>query len=249
MTDGREVSEAVRGAVVGAGGGFMISPEAKAAGKAGGYRGWAFYMGGRVGVLGPAPAPVAVAALGFFEPEMVRASWESVQAVRPLAETQQRYVEVCRAWGRNRYSGLHGVELLADLLSAVVARAEPAGLPLFAGWRALPLPDDAAARVAQLMQVLREHRGGCHLIAVRAAGLSPLEAVLAGDQGAPNAAFFGWPEPYPEVDERLRSLRAVAERITTELVAPAYAGLAGPEAGDLRRLVAAAERRVHEAAA
>ncbi len=104
-------------------------------------------------------------------------------------------------------------------------RAEPAGLPLFAGWRAFPLPDDAPARATQLLHVLREHRGGAHVMAVRAVGLSPLEAVLAGKQGAPNAKFFGWPEPYPEIDERLTSLRIEAERLTTEMVAPAYAGL------------------------
>ena len=100
MTGGRDISEVVKGAVTGLGGGFMISPEAKAAGKEGGYRGWALYMGGRAGVLGPAPAPVVSAALGFFEPGMVRAGWEAAQLVRPLPETQARYLEICRSWGR-----------------------------------------------------------------------------------------------------------------------------------------------------
>jgi hypothetical protein len=86
-------------------------------------------------------------------------------------------------------------------------------------------------------------------MAVRAVGLSPLEAVLAGKAGAPNAKFFGWPEPYPEIDERLTSLRIEAERLTTEMVAPAYAGLTEPEATDLVELLAAAERQASEWAA
>jgi hypothetical protein len=249
VTDGRALAEALRNSVVGIGGGFMISPEAKAAGKDGGYRGWAFYMGGRAGVLGPAPAVVVSAALGFFEPEMVRVNWERALTVRPVEETVQRYVEVCRLWGRNRYAELEGVERLADLLAAVVQGAEPAGLPLFAGWRALPLPDDAPARVAQLMQVLREHRGGAHVMGVRAAGVSPLQAVLAGEQGAPNARFFGWAEPYPEIDDGVRKRRAEAEWMTTGTVAPAYAGLTDEEAAELVTLVAAAEERVSESAA
>jgi hypothetical protein len=100
-----------------------------------------------------------------------------------------------------------------------------------------------------LLHVLREHRGGAHVTAVRAVGLSPLEAILAGKQGAPNARFFGWPEPYPEIDERLTSLRVEAERLTTEIVAPAYAGLTEPEATDLVQLLGAAERRAGEWAA
>lgn len=249
MTDGRALAEALRRSVIGTGGGFMISPEAKAAGKDGGYRGWAFYMGGRAGVLGPAPAAVVSAALGFFNPEMVRANWELALAVRPVEETVQRYVETCRLWGRNRYATLDGVDRLADLLDMVVSGVEPAGLPLFAGWHALPLPDDAPARVSQSLQVLREHRGGAHVMAVRAAGLSPLEAVLAGDQGAPNAEFFGWPQPYSEIDDQVRSRRADAERLTTEIVAPAYARLTDSEGSELTELVAAAERRAREAAA
>lgn len=227
----------------------MISPEMKAAGKDGGYRGWALYMGGRAGVLGPAPTEVVTAALGFFEPGMVRTNWEAARGVRPLAETVQRYVEVCHLWGRNRFGGLDGVERLADLLEAVAARVEPAGLPLFAAWHAVPLPDDAPARAIQLLHVLREHRGGAHLMAVRAVGLSPLEAVLAGKVGAPNAAFFGWPEPYPEIDDAMRSRRIEAEQLTTEMVAPVYAGLTESETGDLVGLLGAAEKRVAEWAA
>jgi hypothetical protein len=81
-------------------------------------------------------------------------------------------------------------------------------------------------------------------MAVRAVGLSPLEAFSPAKLGAPNATFFGWPEPYPDIDERLTTLRIEAERLTTEMVAPAYAGLTEPEATELVQLLGAAERRV-----
>ena len=47
------------------------------------------------------------------------------------------------------------------------------------------------------MQILREWRGGNHLVATTAVGLSPLEAILT-NEGPGQAKFFGWPEPFPE---------------------------------------------------
>jgi hypothetical protein len=228
------------GAAIGAlGGAYMISPEAKAAGKAAGYRGWQFYMRGRGGVLGDVDADVVTAALGFLAPTHVRTAWEAGRAVGPVDEAVRTYSATAAAWGRNRLSGADGLDRLADLLGRVAAAADPAGLPLFAGWRAVPLDDDAPARVVQLAHVLREHRGGAHLVAVLASGLTPLEAVLAGPGGAGNAAFFGWPEPYPQVDEGVRARRATAETLTDALVAPAYATLTDDEAGELSRLLKA----------
>ena len=97
MIDGLAAARATREAVVALGGGFMISAEAKAAGKEGGYHGWSLYCAGRGGVLGPAPAEVVVAAFGFQSPRLVRPAWESGLAVRPVEETVVRYVEVCRS--------------------------------------------------------------------------------------------------------------------------------------------------------
>ena len=129
----------------------------------------------------------------------MRQGWEGGLAVAPLPETVARYVEACRAWGRSRYAGLAEADLLAELLERVVGAADAAGWPLFAAWRAQPLPDDGPGRVVQLLHVLREHRGGAHLGAVRTLGLSPLEAIVAGAGGPGNAAFFGWSGPLPEV--------------------------------------------------
>ena len=246
---GRDLAAAAKPVVLALGGGWMISPEAKAAGKDGGYRGWQLYLAGRAGVLGPASADVVTAALGFLAPALVRDAWPAGLAVAPLEDTVRRYTEVCRDWGRRVLAELADDDAarLAELLARVVHAADAAGLPLFAAWRTQPLPDDGAGRVAQLLHVLREHRGGAHLAAVRTVGLSPLEAVLAGG-GQGNATFFGWAEPFPEVGPAVRDRHARAEALTDEIVAPAYAVLDDGEAAELVDLLGSAADVVRPAA-
>src|SRR3990170_2369633 len=118
----------------------MISAEAKAAGKDGGFRGGELYVVGRAGVLGDGPADAAAAAIGFFEPGLVRAAWDAGRAKAPVADTVARYAEVCRDWGRRHYADLDGADRLAGLLERVAAAADPAGWVLFAGWRGPPPP-------------------------------------------------------------------------------------------------------------
>jgi hypothetical protein len=247
VTDGLGAAQAARDAVVGLGGGFMISAEAKAAGRDGGYHGWSLYCAGRGGVLGPAPAEVVIAAFGFLSPRLVEPAWRAGLAVCPVEVTVARYVEVCRAWGRRRWGELAGVERLAALVARVVEEGESAGWPLYAAWRARPLPEDPPARAAQLLHVLREHRGAAHVSAVRLAGLGPLEAVVAGPGGPGNATFFGWGEQQVAavvVDADLVARRVRAEQLTDALVAPAYGALTSAEADELTGLLASAQAAV-----
>ncbi len=242
MTGALATAAAAKPVVTALGGAFMISSEAKAAGKEHGYRGWQLYLAGRAGVLGEVSAEVVHATLGFHHVDLVRTGWEAGREVAPLDETVTRYVGVCRAWGRRRYAELPSAEAdrLATLLERVARAADPAGWPLFAAWRAQPLADDAAGRLVQLLQVLREHRGGAHLAAVRHAGLTPLEAIVAGAGGARNATFFGWPDPLPTATDDLRRRLARAEQATDELVAPAYGALSADEQAELLHLLGAA---------
>lgn len=236
MSTGLQTAAAVKPVVVKVGGAFMTSDEVKAASKEGGYRGWAFYMTGRAGVLGDVPVEVVEATIGFFDPGLVRFGWETGRKVAPLPETVARYVEVCREWGRHHLD-LPEVDRLADLLESVVSAADASGWPLFAAWREQSLPDDPPARVAQLLQVLREHRGGAHLGAVRVCGLRPLEAVVLGEEGADGARFFGWRGELPVPGERAAAALARAEGLTDEQVAPAYDVLDAAEQDDLVRLL------------
>ena len=91
--------------------------------------------------------------------------------------------ECCR-WGVEQLGGFPRVDRLVELTQRVVFAADASGLPLFAAWRAMPVPDDApGAQAAVLLHLLREHRAGAHLLAVRASGLTPLEAIIAGPGG------------------------------------------------------------------
>lgn len=162
----------------------------------------------------------------------------------PPDEFERRYVETCRAWGRDRLHDFPHADRLAELLWLVAGSADISATPLFAGWRAVPLPDDPPARVAQLAHVLREHRGGLHLVAVLANGLTPLEAVLTRGQGSERARFLGWPKPYPSMSEAMHKRRTEVEQLTDDLAAPAYASLGVDQLAELHRLAEQAYRTV-----
>jgi hypothetical protein len=195
-----------------------------------------FYVAGRAGVLGRTSPDVVVAALGLFEPGLVRARWTEACAIVDPALAAAQYAQVCVEVGRQRPQLVEVAPRLCMLAARVVDAVELPGLPLFAGWRELPLPPDATGRAAQLLQVLREHRGGLHGLALRACGLSPRQAIVAGPDGPDRAVMLGWSAPWPD-PEPLRAAWARAERMTDELAAPAYAALHSDERAELVRLL------------
>ncbi|MCC6227091.1 MAG: hypothetical protein IT195_11905 [Microthrixaceae bacterium] len=184
-----------------------------------GYGGFDFYFAGRGGVLGDGPADATIAAFGFMHPDLVRDMWDAGRAVAPVHETVTRFTDRCAEWGRRHFGESTGLPRLAALAERVVESADATAAPLFAGWRAVPRPADAAGATALLLNCLREHRGGMHLIAVRSVGLTALEAVLAnGGEGV--ARFFGHQPPFPEAAPAEKTLEA--EAITNQLAAQAY---------------------------
>ncbi|WP_459798632.1 SCO6745 family protein [Herbidospora sp. RD11066] len=234
------------------GGRFMISREVRALCEETGLGRWEMYFRGRCGVLGEVDAEVVVAVALFFEPGFVRAQWESGRSL-PAEKAAFLYAQACANWGR-RNLAFDGAGRLADLLTKATSAASPLAAPLFAGWRALPLPEDAPARAAHALQVAREHRGAMHSIAVAAGLIDPLMATLVGSEesGAPRTAastaevarFLSWPEPYPVPAEEDVEKRARAEELTDVLVAPAYSVLTGGEAEELGELLREAEASV-----
>lgn len=230
------------------GAGFMFSREAKAFGvAAGGTDFLGPYSRGRGGVLGDVDADVVTSAFGFFPAATVRAAWESIAL--PAEQAATGYLGVCQDFGRRKLGGFDGAGRLAELLAPVAAAADPAGVALFAGWRALPLAADDPARAMQLIHVLRELRGGLHLLAIRASGLTPEQAVLIGgsprSSGADHAREFGWPEPYPETTPELRQRWEAAEALTDDLIGPAFAVLDADQGVELAELLTAAHGLVY----
>lgn len=216
---------------------FMFDPTTYADAAAHGYAGLDFYFAGRCGVLGDTDADVVAAALGFFEAGNVRTLWEQGVAVAGAASAAERFSAACAGWGRSHFGDGVDYDRLNELAAQVIAAAPAAGLPLFAGWRRMPLADDAKGAACQQLNALRELRGGAHLVAVLAAGVTPFEAVLAKG-GAANAQLFGYPEPYPDVSAAHDALE-VAETTTDHLVAPALRALADDDRDEFVELVRA----------
>ncbi|MFI7125391.1 hypothetical protein ACIBQ1_06825 [Nonomuraea sp. NPDC050153] len=241
MADPRTTAMQVKAAIGQYGGGFMVSREAKAVCEEYGLGARELYFRGRCGVLGECDADVVNSVVVFFPPEHVEQSWNGGRKL-PTEQAVELYAEICRAWGRRRLGGYEGCARLAELLEPVAEGASCVGVPLFAGWRAVPLPDDPPARAIQLMHVVRELRGGLHANAVIAAGLHPLEATLAADHDATPfgaaagemiAKFFQWPEPYATPGPDVVARRAAVEETTDDLMAPAFSVLDSSESDEL----------------
>ncbi|MFD3745613.1 hypothetical protein [Nocardia sp. NPDC058633] len=238
-------ASAVKQQVLELGGAFMISREARAFGETTGVPGFqGAYTRGRGGVLGDVDADVVTAAFGFFEPGGVRAAWESVPM--PAAEAAVDYMVACRDFGQRKLAAFEQSDRLVELLRRVVDAAPSTGLPLFAGWRAMPVPEDGRAAALQLTHVLRELRGGLHLIAVIANGLTPLQAILVAGSpiydGPGHAKFLGWTEPFETVTDDMRVRWAAAEKLTDELIAPCFEVLDDAEREELTALMREAHR-------
>jgi hypothetical protein len=200
---------------------YFFSPGTEAKGKELGLDIVQFYVLGRGGVLGDVEASVVSSAFGYFNPSMIQQMWDSASKVVEPRDAGRAYFECAAELGRLRFAGLDGVEGFADAAGAVNEAADPTGLPLYAGFRAEPLVDDAPGRAMQLLSVLREFRGSAHLLAVRAEGLDAKTAHLIN---RPNdAAMFGWSDDdVPDSTLADREALARAEVLTDRIVRPAY---------------------------
>ncbi|MEV0620916.1 hypothetical protein AB0I81_46855 [Nonomuraea sp. NPDC050404] len=245
MADPRTTAVQVKTPIGQLGGGFMVSREAKALCAEYGLGPRELYFKGRCGVLGECEADVVTAVAVFFPHAHVEESWNGARKLS-AERAVEVYAKACHEWGRRKLGDYDGCARIAELLQPVVERASPAGAPLFAGWRAVPLPDDPPARAVQLMHVVRELRGGLHANAVLAAGLHPLEATLAsrhsgtpfGDsEGVAIARFFTWPEPYTEPGPDVIARRAAVEETTDDLMAPVFSVLTDSESDELIELL------------
>jgi hypothetical protein len=243
-----QAAAAAKPAVLALGGAFSDDPKTMRRARQIGLTGWAFYVAGRGGALGDVRADTVAAALGFIAPEAVLDGWDAAcKVARPEEIAAYNRAECCR-WGREHLDGFYGLAKLVELAERVVVSAEPAGMPLFAAWRAMPVPDDAlSARAAVLVHLLREHRGQAHLLAIRASGLTPLEAIISGPEGQTGATAFGWQPPFPAFEPLVRR-RSWAEALTDRIAGDAFRALAPSERLDLVNVLDAAVQAVRLAA-
>lgn len=215
---------------------FMLHPETFADSIAAGYQNpLAGYVAGRGGVLGETTADAVSAVFAVFEPTGLGAMWDEGVAVRGAAAAAQQYWSQTAEFGRNYLSGARGLDRIAELGQRVIAATPIAGLPLFAGWRAMALADDAPARALQVMFVLRELRAGVHFNALSISGISPIEAHML-NKGPQYATMFGWPEPFADGADKKDRYDQI-EQLTNRRMAELFAAALDPaEAEELARL-------------
>nr|WP_179791884.1 MarR family transcriptional regulator [Actinopolymorpha rutila] len=209
--------------------------------------GWDAYFAGRAAPLGRAPAEVVHAVFyNFADGEVARhipRVWETTTPEAALAAREQGCVAALRRILGDLADG-PGLVRAADLATKAATSAPTVGRALYAGLRALPVPEEPVARLWHAATLLREHRGDGHNAALVTAGIGGTEAHVlhALSEGMP-AEKFGRVHHLPAAQlaavvdgMRARGLvddsgwlsdagRATKERVevlTDELAAPAY---------------------------
>jgi len=206
-------------------GAFAESPQTLRRARLLGLSGWAYHVSARAGALGDVRPETVAAAIGFIAPDAVIDGWEAAaKTTEPLEVATWHLHELCR-WGNDQIGGFGRVTRICDLAKKVYDSVDAAGLPLFAAWRAMPVPDNSPGALAAVaLHLLHEHQMGVHVVAVRASGLTPLEAIIAGPEGETGAVAFGWQPPYPPAGPLVRRLMW-AESVANSLAGQAYAQL------------------------
>jgi hypothetical protein len=228
MLSRRERVDFVTDTIVVVGGRFMRDTITRQRGLDLGFEGSAFGFGGRAGVLGDVGADVVTSVLAFFNPKVVERWWAAAEPVMPRTEAGRNYSEACADFGRAKFAEVQGLADLVRLCEQAAAAAEIIGLPLFAAWRSVERARDDPGHAAQLLHILREHRGANHVVAIAAGGLTPLAAILVsgGEERARQLGFSGeFPVPGPE----MRRVWQDADALTRARAADAYAVLSDDE--------------------
>jgi hypothetical protein len=157
---------------------------------------WDGYFAGRAAPLGRAPAEVVQAAFyNFAEGEVARhvpKVWETTTPEAAHAARERGCVAALR-----RILGDLGrtPELVraAELLARAAVAAPTEGRVMYAGLRALPVPDEPVARLWHAATMLREHRGDGHVAALVSERIGGTEAhvLSALDLGIHPPESFG----------------------------------------------------------
>jgi hypothetical protein len=215
---------------------FMLHPETFAQSAASGYpHPFAGYFAGRGGVLGDATAGTVSALFAVFEPNAVKMFWEQGLSVHGAAGGAALYNEQTAEFGRTHLKGVEGLDRIVELGLRVLDDAPVLGLPLFAGWRAMPLADDTEARAMQVLFRLRELRGSVHVDALALSGVTAVEAHML-NKGAEYCAMFGWPEPFATGEDKRAAKQRVEDDTDHRMAEIVGATLSAEEAAELAGL-------------
>ncbi len=216
---------------------FFFSETTRQAMAESGFSGLPGYVGGRGGVLGDVAADVVVSAFALFNPPVIEIGWSQTKEQGSPADAAAAFSTGVGRWAAETFGHLDGLDDFATAARAVFDATDPMSQALYAGWRAMPVPDDPVAAAGLALQVLRELRFGFHVHALSAVGLAPVEAVIA-QAGVEQAQLFGWSEPFPDpgpLQERHRQ----AEDITSTRMAQTYEAIDADQRAHVAATVAA----------
>jgi hypothetical protein len=157
---------------------------------------WDGYFAGRSAPLGRVPAEVVHAAFyNFADGEVARhipRVWETTTPEAAHAAREQGCVMALR----NILGDLvetTGIDRAGELLAKASMSAPTEGRVMYAALRALPMPEEPVARLWHAANMLREHRGDGHIVALVAEGIGGTEShvLSALDMGIYPAESFG----------------------------------------------------------
>jgi hypothetical protein len=206
------------------GGLFYFSEQALTVGASLGLDPVQLYFLGRGGVLGDVEATVINCTFGYFKESAVGPIWNSARALVDPRDAARAYTECCQEFGRHHLADVEGLEAFCREARAVAKAAPTTALPLFAGLAQQPLATDFPALATQLITLLREFRGGSHLLAITSNGLHP---TVAHYLSRPDVFFnFGYEEKdVPQVTDDDRDRLRAANELTDRLMIPAFSVL------------------------
>jgi DNA-binding MarR family transcriptional regulator len=208
---------------------------------------WDGYFAGRAAPLGLAPAGVVHAVFyNFADGEVARHIpwvWGKITPQEAIAVRERASAAALRQV-IGELADAPGLVQVADLATRAALSAPTEGRALYAGLRALDVPEEPVARLWHAATLLREHRGDGHNAALLAHGISGTEAhVLLAISLGMRAEEFGRIHHLPKarlaavidglrarglVDaaggftDAGRATRQRIEALTDELAAPAY---------------------------
>lgn len=227
------------------GGLFMTSSELVEQEELVGLRPRSLYFRGRSAVLGDPPASVVAALFGIFPFKLVEAVLAKVTPGVSADVAAGAYAAACWQWGRNHLSDATSAGRAAELLFAVVDRADLSALPLVEAWRRAPRPGpgDEPASLAHALMLARELRGALHFCALRACGLTVHQASVLEPGGGPGKMRrLGWrTDDLDALEASLRpehtDRRARAEQLTDEATAECFLAITADERAELADLL------------
>lgn len=140
---------------------------------------WDGYFAGRSAPLGRVPAEVVHAAFYSFADGEVARHIPKVWATTTPEAAHSAREQGCVAALRRILGDLAdtvGLARAADLLAKASTSAPTEGRVMYAGLRALPMPREPVARLWHAANMLREHRGDGHIVALMSERIGGTEA-------------------------------------------------------------------------